>query len=100
MRSVKNDERKVSLVLFFVLLCVGGLLTPTFGLRRLTDAPAHREDPNSRTTQSAEPYKDPSLPIEKRVDDLVSRMTLEEKVSQMMNGAAAIDRLGVPAYEW
>ncbi|HEX6623261.1 MAG TPA: glycoside hydrolase family 3 C-terminal domain-containing protein, partial [Pyrinomonadaceae bacterium] len=49
---------------------------------------------------SAPPYKDPSLPIEKRVDDLVSRMTLEEKISQMMNGAAAIERLGVPEYEW
>lgn len=45
-------------------------------------------------------YKDPSLPIEKRVDDLVSRMTLEEKVSQMMNGAASIERLGIPQYDW
>src|SRR5262249_7866590 len=45
-------------------------------------------------------YKDPSLPIEKRVNDLVSRMTLEEKVSQMMNSAASIDRLGIPAYDW
>jgi beta-glucosidase len=45
-------------------------------------------------------YKDPSKPIEKRVDDLVSRMTLEEKVSQMMNGARAIDRLDIPEYEW
>jgi beta-glucosidase len=40
------------------------------------------------------------LPIEKRVDDLVSRMTLEEKVSQMMNAAPAIERLDIPAYEW
>jgi len=46
------------------------------------------------------PYKDPSLPIEKRVDDLVARMTLEEKVSQMMNGASAIKRLDIPEYEW
>ncbi len=46
------------------------------------------------------PYKDPSLPIEKRVDDLVSRMTLEEKVSQMMNAAPAIKRLDIPEYEW
>ena len=46
------------------------------------------------------PYKDPSLPIEKRVDDLVSRMTLEEKVSQMMNAAPAIERLDIPEYEW
>src|SRR5258708_4211015 len=45
-------------------------------------------------------YKDTSLTIEKRVDDLVSRMTLDEKVSQMMNGAAAIKRLDVPEYEW
>ena len=46
------------------------------------------------------PYKDPSLPVEKRVDDLVSRMTLAEKVSQMRNAAPAIERLGIPAYEW
>lgn len=45
-------------------------------------------------------YLNPSLPVEKRVDDLVSRMTLEEKVSQMMNAAPAIERLGIPEYEW
>src|SRR5918911_156318 len=46
------------------------------------------------------PYKDPSLPVERRVEDLVSRMTLEEKVSQMMNAAPAIPRLGIPEYDW
>src|SRR6266851_7023467 len=46
------------------------------------------------------PYKDPSLPIKRRVDDLVSRMTLDEKVSQMMNAAPAIKRLDIPEYEW
>ena len=46
------------------------------------------------------PYKNPSLPVERRVDDLVSRMTLEEKVSQMMNAAPAIPRLGIPEYDW
>jgi beta-glucosidase len=45
-------------------------------------------------------YLNTSLPVEKRVDDLVARMTLEEKVSQMVHDAAAIDRLGVPAYNW
>ena len=50
--------------------------------------------------QEQPPYLNPSLPTDRRVDDLVSRMTLEEKVSQMMNGAAAIERLGVPEYEW
>src|SRR5262249_28475910 len=57
--------------------------------------------PQTRTSgQATLPYKDPSLPIEKRVDDLVSRMTLEEKVSQMMNAAAPVERLGIPAYDW
>ena len=45
-------------------------------------------------------FRNPSLPIEKRVDDLVSRMTLEEKVSQMVHVAAAIPRLGIPEYNW
>ncbi|HEX8118164.1 MAG TPA: glycoside hydrolase family 3 C-terminal domain-containing protein, partial [Pyrinomonadaceae bacterium] len=51
-------------------------------------------------TRQRPPYLDPSLPINQRVDDLVSRMTLEEKVSQMMNAAPAIPRLGVPEYDW
>src|SRR5262252_3556054 len=45
-------------------------------------------------------YLDPSLPAERRAADLVSRMTLEEKVLQMQNNAPAIPRLNVPAYEW
>ncbi|MBN2105450.1 glycoside hydrolase family 3 C-terminal domain-containing protein [bacterium] len=45
-------------------------------------------------------YKNPALPVEKRVNDLVSRMTLEEKIGQMMNRAPAISRLGVPSYDW
>ncbi len=45
-------------------------------------------------------YLDPSLPVEKRAQDLVSRMTLEEKVSQMQNAAPAIPRLGIPEYDW
>jgi beta-glucosidase-like glycosyl hydrolase len=46
------------------------------------------------------PYQKPALPIEQRVDDLVGRMTLEEKVSQMQNHAAAVPRLGIPEYNW
>ncbi len=45
-------------------------------------------------------FQDPSLSIEKRVNDLVSRLTLEEKVSQMLNATPAIERLGIPAYDW
>jgi len=46
------------------------------------------------------PYLDPSLPLDQRVDDLVSRMTLDEKASQMQDIARAIPRLGIPAYNW
>jgi beta-glucosidase len=48
----------------------------------------------------AQPYKDPDLAAEKRAADLVSRMTLEEKVLQMQNSAPAIPRLDVPVYDW
>jgi beta-glucosidase len=45
-------------------------------------------------------YQDPSAPIEARVDDLIGRMTLEEKAGQMMNAAPGIPRLGIPQYDW
>jgi beta-glucosidase len=45
-------------------------------------------------------YLNTDLPIDARVDDLVSRMTLEEKVSQTLDQAPAIERLGVPEYNW
>src|SRR5271169_5471520 len=46
------------------------------------------------------PYLDPSLPIEQRVTDLVSRLTIDEKIAQMQDVAPAIPRLNIPAYNW
>ena len=46
------------------------------------------------------PYMNRALPLEQRVDDLIGRMTLEEKVSQMRDHAVAIPRLVVPKYDW
>ena len=54
----------------------------------------------AKTSASTPAYLDPALPIEKRVDDLVSRMTVEEKISQMIHSAPAIDRLGIAEYDW
>ncbi|MEO6922433.1 MAG: glycoside hydrolase family 3 N-terminal domain-containing protein, partial [Bryocella sp.] len=46
------------------------------------------------------PFQNSALPIQVRVDDLVGRLTLEEKVSQTTMTAAAIPRLGIPQYTW
>ena len=45
-------------------------------------------------------FEDIKLPVEQRVNDLVSRLTLEEKVRQMLNDAPAVERLGIPSYNW
>src|ERR1043165_2264639 len=46
------------------------------------------------------PYLNSGLPPEARAADLVHRMTPQEKASQLVNQARAIQRLGVPAYDW
>ena len=46
------------------------------------------------------PFLDADRPIDERVGDLVSRLTLEEKAAQMLHEAPAVPRLGIPAYNW
>jgi beta-glucosidase len=45
-------------------------------------------------------YLNPALPAEQRAADLVHRMTVEEKVSQLVNQSRAVPRLNIPAYDW
>src|SRR5580704_2309209 len=56
--------------------------------------------PTHAAAQITAPCLDPSLPIDQRVNDLVSRLTLDEKISQMQDVAPAIPRLNIPAYNW
>lgn len=46
------------------------------------------------------PFQNPDLPIATRVRDLIGRLTMEEKAAQMLHEAPAVERLGIPAYNW
>src|SRR5579872_7159220 len=56
--------------------------------------------PGLSQTASPAPYRDPDLPVAQRVDDLLSRLTIEEKISQTMMASPAISRLGIERYDW
>jgi len=86
--SVKNQVSRMGMALLgFVLILP--LCLPAMAQTEAPVAAGARPD-----------YLNPQLPIERRVADLVGRMTLDEKVAQMMNKAPAIARLGVPDYDW
>ncbi len=52
------------------------------------------------STMAQSAYENQDKSFEDRARDLISKMTIEEKISQMVNDAVAIDRLGVPKYNW
>jgi beta-glucosidase len=73
-------------------------LTSSAQQPRQTSAPPPTEE--QIKAAAALPFRDSSLPVDKRVDDLVGRLTLEEKVSQLIDRAPGIPRLDIPAYNW
>ena len=72
----------------------------SFPSKMFSQAAGESAPPQTNTTLENAPFRNPSLPIAERVNDLVSRMTLKEKVSQMVHAAPAIPRLGIPEYNW
>ncbi len=75
-----------------VMALVASVLVPT--------ASAAQDRPTSGTVAGVPAWLDPELPPQTRVEALLGRMTLEEKVSQTLYDAPAIERLGVSAYNW
>ena len=74
----------------------------TFGMRIVAAGVVFLGTASATWAQDAQKpaYLDPNLPAEQRAADLVKRMTLEEKASQLVNQARPIPRLGVPGYDW
>jgi beta-glucosidase len=90
-------QQKVIMNKHAIILAAIGALTAARIL-----APAQQQTANQQVSCGAEPcpWLNPALAPEARAKDLVSRMTLDEKVSQMQDVAPAVPRLGVPAYNW
>ncbi len=59
-----------------------------------------KKNVTSRKKEKGLPFLNPDLPLEDRIEDLIGRLTVEEKCSQLRYNAPAIDRLGIPAYNW
>jgi len=72
-----------------VLIAVAGVaLAATVPVAARAQAPAEM------------PFRNPDLPIEKRIDDLLGRLTLDEKVSLLVERARPVGRLGIPEFPW
>ncbi|MCB0533360.1 MAG: glycoside hydrolase family 3 C-terminal domain-containing protein [Saprospiraceae bacterium] len=69
---------RLSLLLLFCLSCYSGI----------------------RAQAMDYPFQNPKLSVEQRVDDLIGRLTLEEKIDQLSYNAPAVERLSIPAYNW
>ncbi len=81
--SIHHFFRKI--LLFFLAVLIGFILSHSC---------------QEKSSLNMLPYKNPSLSLKERLADLISRMTLEEKVSQLIYDAPAIERLDIPGYNW
>src|ERR1700759_5878148 len=80
-------------ILVATILFVLSAVTPPIFAQQTDSAPKDSAPADA-------PYKNPKLPTDERVKDLISRMTLEEKAAQVGHPAPAIPRLGIPEYNW
>jgi beta-glucosidase len=101
--KAKRLRNRTSRRLFLktALAASGGLVLAGCARREGSPSPAASPTGTAAATAPGEPiYLDASRTVGERVEDLVGRMTLEEKISQMGSEAAAIPHLGTPEYNW
>ncbi|KAL2477490.1 Beta-D-xylosidase 4 [Forsythia ovata] len=90
---------KKTVFLFCYILCI----TSNFGLNFrpvFAQTPAFACDVSSNPGLKNFSFCDVSLDVKTRVDDLVNRLTLQEKIGFVVNGAKGVSSLGIPNYEW
>ncbi|KAI4296324.1 hypothetical protein L6164_036290 [Bauhinia variegata] len=98
MASTENRVPKVS-----VFLCFSHFLFTVFLVSNRVSgqsSPVFACDVAKNPALAAFGFCDKSLPIEQRVADLVKRLTLQEKIGNLVNSAVDVSRLGIPRYEW
>lgn len=74
--------------------------SPAAGQETAKQEDVGQEDAGQEVVDPEAAYLNPDLPTDQRIDDLIGRMTLEEKVSQLLDQAPAVERLGIPEYNW
>lgn len=81
---------------------VVGSIAAVSALSRLaaTPEPVTAAASTKFSTMSTLLFRDPAQPLAARIDDLISRLTLPEKINQLGNENSAIERLGIPPYNW
>lgn len=85
-------------ILSFRLLITTILLVAIVSCKKQIDRKIDVADEQSISAELL--FRNTSLPVEERVRDLISRLTLEEKINQMMNSTPAIERLNIPPYDY
>ncbi len=99
----EHDGDKISRREFLILGLTAGaglVITSCGDDKAALSSASHEQLPTFDLTQGTPVFLDPTRPIEERVEDLVSRLSLEEKVAQMGSDAPPISRLGIPRYNW
>ncbi|MFS8030369.1 putative glycosidase [Helianthus anomalus] len=86
----------LSMAIVLILLTIFSCQTIVFAENEPLFACNTDKDPSLKNYS----FCNPSLDVKTRVNDLVKRLTLEEKIGNLVNNASSIDRLGIPGYKW